>query len=67
LNLELFEGNQALGFEAGVHRHEIVVDIDDFSGDDFALAHFLMREGLLEQGGKTFHGSGGGRSGSSRH
>jgi len=52
--LEFFEGNQALGLEAGVHRHEVVVDADDLGGDDFALAHFLMRQGLLEQGGKSF-------------
>ncbi len=65
--LEFLQGNQALGLEAGVHRHEVVVDADDLGGDDLALAHFLVREGLLEQGGKAFHGSGGRRSGSSRH
>ena len=61
--LEFLDRDQALGLEAGVHRHEIVVDGDDLGGDDLALAHFLMGERLLEQGGKAFHGSGSGSSG----
>ena len=42
--LEFFDGNQALGLEAGIHRHEVVVDADNFSGNDFTLAHFLVFE-----------------------
>jgi hypothetical protein len=56
--LEFFDRNQALGFEAGVDGDEVAVDINDFSGDDFALTHFLAGEGFLEQRREIFHGGG---------
>ena len=50
---ELFDGDVALGLQAGIDDHEVLVDAHDFGGDDFTGAHFLAIEGLLEQRGKA--------------
>ena len=42
--LELFDGHIGFALEAGVDDDEVVVDADDFSGDDFTLTHFLVSE-----------------------
>jgi hypothetical protein len=54
IGAEFLDGNVALGLEAGVDDHEILVDPHDFGGDDFTGAHFLAIEAFLEQGGKAF-------------
>ena len=41
--LEFFDRDVGFGLQAGVDDHEVVVDADDFGGDDFADAHFLAR------------------------
>ena len=50
--LEFLDGNEALGLESGVDDDDVVVDADDFGGDQFALAHFLARRRFLEQRGE---------------
>src|SRR4030095_9636045 len=52
--LEFLDRDEALGLEARVDDDDVVVDADDFCGDQFALAHFLPREGFLEQRGEVF-------------
>ena len=37
--LEFVDRDVGFGLEAGVDDHEVVVDADDFGGDDFAAAH----------------------------
>jgi hypothetical protein len=39
--VEFLDGNHAFGLEAGVDDHEVLVDADDFGGDDFTGTHFL--------------------------
>ena len=53
--LEFLDRDEALGLEAGVDDDEVVVDADDFGGDDFALAHLLRARDSLEQRGEAFH------------
>ena len=50
--VEFLDRDDAFGLEAGVDDHEVVVDADDFGGDDFADAHFLAREAFFEQRGE---------------
>ena len=52
--LEFLDRDEALGLQSGVDDDEVVVDADDFGGDEFALAHFLARERFLEQRGEIF-------------
>ena len=49
-------GQRHIGFrlQTGVDHHVAVFDANDFSGDDFARAHFGAFQGLFEQGGKRF-------------
>src|SRR4029078_993182 len=47
--LELVDRNEALGLEARVHDDDVVIDADHFRGYQFALAHFLAREGFFEE------------------
>ena len=67
--LEFLDRDEAFGLEAGVDDDDVVVDADDFGGDEFALAHFLAREAFLEQRGEVFdlhrggHAGGGGSHG----
>ena len=53
--LEFLDGNERFGFQAGIDDHEVVIDANDFGGDDFAGTHVLARQGFFEQCGKTFH------------
>jgi hypothetical protein len=54
--VEFLDGNHAFRLEAGVHDHEILVDADNFGGDDFTGTHFLALEAFFEQSGKALHG-----------
>ena len=56
--LELFDGYEAFRFQSGIDDDDVVVDPGYFGGDEFALAHFLPREGFLEQRSKVFLGRG---------
>ena len=47
--LELFDGHVGFALQTGVHDDEVVVDADDFSGDDFTLTHFLAGKALLKE------------------
>ncbi len=69
--LEFLDRDEALGLEARVDDDDVVVDADDFCGDQLALAHLLPREGFLEQRGEVFvlggvAGCNAGRGGSHR-
>ena len=52
--LELFQRHVGFGLEASVHDHEVVLNAHDFSGDDFAWAHFRTLQGFFKKGGKRF-------------
>ena len=52
--LEFLDRDEAFGLESGVDDDDVVVDADDFGGDELALAHLLAREGFLEQRGEVF-------------
>ncbi|MNL65198.1 hypothetical protein D3C87_1894960 [compost metagenome] len=52
--LELFQRHVGFGLEASVDHDEVVLDAHDFSGDDFAWAHFRTRQGFFKKGGKRF-------------
>ena len=52
--LEFFDRDEAFGLQAGVDDDDVVIDARHFGGDQFALAHFLSREGFLEQGREVF-------------
>ena len=52
--LEFLDGNETFRFQSRVDDHDVVVDARDFGGDQFALTHFLPREGFLEQRGEVF-------------
>ena len=51
--VELLDRHVALGFQAGVDDHVVVIDPDDFGGDHLTLPHLLALEGFLEEGGKA--------------
>ena len=57
--LELLGRDVALRLQAGVDDDEVGVDADHFGGDDFARAHFLARQALLEQRGEVLDDVGG--------
>ena len=52
--LELLDRDEAFGLESGVDDDDVVVDADDFGGDELALPHFLPGKRFLEQGGEIF-------------
>lgn len=52
--LEFFDGHISFRLKAGVHDNVVVVNADNFSGDDFALAHFLLGKALFKELGKRF-------------
>lgn len=56
---EFFFGDVALGLQAGIDDHEVVVDADDLGGDHLPRRHFLQHEALLEEIGEAFLGFGG--------
>ena len=58
--LEFFDRNEGFALEAGVNNDVVVVNADDFCGDNFTLLHFLFSKAFCEQIGKGF-----GRLGSS--
>jgi hypothetical protein len=58
--VKLADVDIALGLQSGVDDHEIVVDAHHLGGDDFAGAHFLEGERLLEERSEAFGGGGGG-------
>ena len=47
--LELIDRHVGFALQAGVDDDEVVVDADDFSGDDFTLTHFLAGKALLKE------------------
>jgi hypothetical protein len=53
---EFVDGDEALGLEAGVHDYVVLIDADDFGGDDFTRTHLLAGEAFFEQCGKAVHG-----------
>ena len=57
---EVFDRNEGFALEAGVNNDVVVVNADDFCGDNFTLLHFLFSKAFCEQIGKGF-----GRLGSS--
>jgi hypothetical protein len=59
---EFIDGDEALGLEAGVDHHEVLVDADDFRGDHFTRAHLLAGQAFFEEGGETFLADGRGGS-----
>jgi hypothetical protein len=63
---ELFDGDEALGLQARIHHDVVLIDANDFGGDDFTCAHLLTGEAFLEEGGEAVH-SGHGGLGGSRH
>src|SRR5262245_7733747 len=66
--LEFLDRDEAFGLEAGVDDDDVVVDANDFGGDELALPHLLAGEGFLEQRGKIFGRVGGGHAmGGGRH
>jgi len=52
---EFLDRNIGLGFQASIDNDEVVVDRDDFGGNDFTLAHFLAGQGLFKKLSKRFH------------
>ena len=52
--LEFFDRHIGFALEAGVDDDEVVVDANDFGGDDFTLTHFLLGEALFEELGEGF-------------
>src|SRR5438552_3469149 len=55
--LELLEGDEGFGLEAGVDDDVVHIHADDFGGDHFARAHFLARQAFLEKCGEILLGS----------
>ena len=56
--VELFDGDDALGLEAGVDHDHVRADIDHGSGNDGTRLHLLVGKTLFEQFSKAFaHGS----------
>ena len=51
---EFFERHIGLGLQTGIDHHMVVVDADDFGGNNFARAHFRALERFFKKGGKRF-------------
>src|SRR5690606_35182598 len=51
---ELFEGDQGLGLQTGVDQNVVVVDAQNFGGDDFAAFQVLVFDAFCKQIGKAF-------------
>ena len=52
--LEFVDGNVGFALEAGIHDDEVVVNANNFSGDDSALAHFLLSKAFGKKLGEGF-------------
>ena len=52
--VEFLSRDIAFRFETGIYHHEIVVDAQDFGGDDFTDPHFLAGQAFFKQRGETF-------------
>lgn len=52
--LEFFDRHVGFALKTSVNDDEVVVNANDFGGDDFALTHFRLLEGFFKKLGKRF-------------
>lgn len=52
--LEFFDRHVGFALKTSVNNDEVVVNANDFGGDDFALTHFRLLEGFFKKLGKRF-------------
>ncbi len=53
--MEFFHSDIAFGFQTGIDHYKIVINAYDFGGNHFADTHFLRRQALFKERGKTFN------------